>query len=69
MSTHRLAIGVIALLGVVTASAASPAGRPARSAAPAAGAAPLMAFGGRSAGQIASGMGGKLDATLAELAR
>jgi hypothetical protein len=33
------------------------------------GSAPLMAFGGRSAAQLASGIGGKLDAALADLTR
>jgi hypothetical protein len=36
---------------------------------PAAGTAPLWAFGGRSAAQTKSGVGGKLDAALADLSR
>jgi hypothetical protein len=71
MSLHRSGAGaaVVALLGIVIASA-TPTPRPAvRHLRPAPGSAQLMAFGGRSAAQLRSGIGGKLDAALADLAR
>lgn len=72
MSAHRSGLGAVALLGILVASAApSPRpvmNHPARLAA-AGPAGQLMVFGGRSADQMARGIGGKLDATLAELAR
>jgi subtilase family protein/putative Ig domain-containing protein len=69
MSLHRICATAIALLSV-TIAAATP-GLRAESRHPAAvpGTAGLMAFGGRSAAQLASGIGGKLDAALAEIAR
>jgi hypothetical protein len=70
MSALRLAIGAVALLAVMAESASSSARQPAPPrAVPAAGSAPLMAFGGRSAAQLASGFGGKMDAALADLVR
>jgi len=69
MSAHRLNVAAVALLGIMAASA-TPQPRPLlKHPMPAAGAAPLWAFGGRSAAQMRSGVGGKLDAALADLAR
>lgn len=69
MSSHRLSVAAVALLGMM-AAAATPQPRPLlKHPMPAAGAAPLWAFGGRSAAQMRSGVGGKLDAALADLAR
>lgn len=69
MSAHRLNVAAVALLGMMAASA-TPQPRPLlKHPMPAAGAAPLWAFGGRSAAQMRSGVGGKLDAALADLAR
>jgi len=69
MSLARLAAAPVALLAVMIASA-TPAPRlisnhPAHPP----GNSPLMVFGGRSAAQLRSGIGGKLDAALADLAR
>ncbi len=70
MSLNRLTIGAAALLGIITVSSASaPPHLIARAAGNADGPAPLMAFGGRSAAQVESASGRKLDATLAGLAR
>ncbi len=69
MSPHRPAAAAVALFAM-TIAAATPTPRPASThlrALP--GSAPLMAFGGRSAAQLRSGIGGKLDAALADLAR
>jgi hypothetical protein len=68
MSSNRLAVAAIALFGLMAASATSPPLPVLRHPATRAGGAPLMAFGGRSAAQRASGIGGKLDAALADLA-
>ena len=70
MPSHRLGIAAVALLGMMVASATSPP-RPGLRypAAATTGSARLMAFGGRSAAQLASGIGGKLDAALADLTR
>jgi len=69
MPPHRLGAAAAALLVLTAASATSPprpiAGHPVRPP----GSAPLMAFGGRSAAQLRNGVGGKLDAALADLAR
>ena len=71
MSSHRLGIAAIALLGMMVASATPPPRTGLRYPAAAAGPgnARLIAFGGRSAAQLASGIGGKLDAALADLTR
>ena len=69
MSSNRLGVAAIALLGMMAASATSPPRPVLRHPAAPAGSAPLMAFGGRSAAQLASGIGGKLDAALADLTR
>ena len=70
MSLHRPAAATVALLAVMIASATSTPPRPsARHLARVPGSAPLMVFGGRSAAQLNSGIGGKLDAALADLAR
>ena len=68
MSAQRLGVAAVALLGMVTASATSPPRQVLKHPAVPTGRAPLMAFGGRSAAQLASGLGGKLDAALADLA-
>jgi hypothetical protein len=69
MSSHRFGIAAVALLAMM-AAAATPPPRPAsKHPALVAGSAHLMAFGGRSAAQLSSGVGGKLDAALADLAR
>jgi hypothetical protein len=69
MSLHRPAAAAVGLLAVMIASA-TPTPRPAsRHPALLPGSAPLMAFGGRSAAQLRSGIGGKLDAALADIAR
>ncbi|HXY97320.1 MAG TPA: S8 family serine peptidase, partial [Steroidobacteraceae bacterium] len=69
MSSNRLGIAVVALVGVMAASATSPPPPVLRHPAVPAGSAPLLAFGGRSAAQQRSGIGGKLDAALADLTR
>ena len=69
MSANRLSVAAAALVGMMTVAATAPPRPILRHAAVAAGAAPLMAFGGRSATQLASGIGGKLDAALADLTR
>jgi hypothetical protein len=69
MSSHRSSAAAVALLGVLVASATPPPRLVMRQPARPAGSAPLLAFGGRSADQLARGIGGKLDATLAGLAR
>jgi hypothetical protein len=69
MSTHRLGIAAVTLLGMMVASATSPPEPVLRHPAARAGGAPLLAFGGRSPEQLASGIGGKLDAALAHLTR
>jgi hypothetical protein len=69
MSLHRPAAAAVGLLAVMIASA-TPIPRPvSKHPALLPGNAPLMAFGGRSAAQLRSGIGGKLDAALADLAR
>jgi len=68
MSAQRLGVAAVALLGMVTASATSPPRQVLKHPAVPTGRAPLMAFGGRSAAQELSGLGGKLDAALADLA-
>jgi hypothetical protein len=69
MSLHRPAAAAVGLLAVMIASA-TPITRPgSKHPALLPGNAPLMAFGGRSAAQLRSGIGGKLDAALADLAR
>src|SRR5690242_11960939 len=71
MTSQRLGLAVVALLGVLVASAGpSPrpvVNHPARLAGANSGG-QLMVFGGRSAEQMARGIGGKMDATLADLA-
>jgi len=67
MSSNRLGIAVVALVGVMAASATAPPRPILRHPAVPAGSAPLLAFGGRSAAQLRSGIGGKLDAALADL--
>ena len=67
MSANRLGVAIAALVGMMAASATAPPRPILKHPAVAAGAAPLMAFGGRSAAQLASGIGGKLDAALADL--
>lgn len=69
MSLNRVGVAAVALIGLMAASATSPPSPILRHPAVPAGAAPLMAFGGRSAAQLASGIGGKLDAALADLTR
>ncbi len=69
MSSNRLGVAVIALVGMMAASATSPPRPVLRHPAAPAGSAPLRAFGGRGAAQLASGIGGKLDAALADLTR
>jgi subtilase family protein/putative Ig domain-containing protein len=69
MSSNRLAVAAVALIGLMAASETSPPLPALRHPAVPPGSARLMAFGGRSAAQIASGIGGKLDAALAELTR
>jgi len=69
MSANRLSVAAVALVGMMSAAATAPPRPILRHAPVAAGAAPLMAFGGRSTEQLASGVGGKLDAALAELTR
>ncbi|HEY2274313.1 MAG TPA: hypothetical protein VGH61_02315, partial [Steroidobacteraceae bacterium] len=68
MSSNRLAVAAVALGGLMAASSTYPPQVLRHPAAPAGGAERLMAFGGRSAAQVASGIGGKLDAALADLA-
>ncbi|HUL48092.1 MAG TPA: S8 family serine peptidase [Steroidobacteraceae bacterium] len=67
MSSNRLGVAVVALVGVMAASATAPPRPILRHPAVSAGSAPLLAFGGRSATQLRSGIGGKLDAALADL--
>jgi len=69
MSSNRLGVAAVALVGMMAASATSPPRLIMKHPAAPAGTAPLMAFGGRSAAQLASGIGGKLDAALADLTR
>jgi hypothetical protein len=65
-----LAAGVLAALSVLAATGADSAvPHPARQAAAVRGASQLTVFGGRSAAQLRSGVGRKLDATLADLSR
>jgi Subtilase family len=65
----RFGIGALGLLTVIAASAADSAVHVAKHAAPVAATGHLMAFGGRSAAQLHSAIGGKLDAALADLSR
>jgi len=69
MSSHRFGVAAVALLGMMAASATPPPRPVLRHPAAPVGSAPLMAFGGRSAEQLAGGIGGKLDAALADLTR
>lgn len=70
MSPNRIGVAAAALVGMMAASAAILPPRPALNhPVQPAGRAPLLAFGGRSAAQMASGIGGKLDAALADLTR
>lgn len=69
MSSNRLSVAAVALVGMMAASAISPPRPVLRHPAAPAGSAPLLAFGGRSAEQVASRIGGKLDAALADLTR
>jgi len=69
MSSNRLGLAAVALAGVLAASAASPPRPVLRHPAASAGSAPLLGFGGRTPAQLASGIGGKLDAALADLTR
>ena len=76
MSARRRIAALLTVLAAATSAAASSAAATAavRTVTPAAAAAAasaphLMAFGGRSAMQQRSGLGGKLDATLADLVR
>src|SRR5215472_8536612 len=69
MSSNRLSVAAVAVIGMMAASATSPVRPVLRHPAAPAGSAPLLAFGGRSAAQHASGIGGKLDAALADLSR
>lgn len=66
MSSNRLGVAAVAVVGLIAASAPQPVLR--HPAVPA-GSTPLMVSGGRSAAQLASGIGGKLDAALADLTR
>lgn len=67
MSANRLGVVAVAVVGMMAASATSPPLPILRHPAVPAGSAPLLAFGGRSAAQLRSGIGGKLDAALADL--
>jgi Subtilase family/Putative Ig domain len=67
MISNRLGVAVVALIGMMAASATSPLRPILRHPAVPAGGRPLLAFGGRSAAQQRSGVGGKLDAALADL--
>ena len=69
MSSNRVSVAAVALVGMMAASATSPQRPVPRHPAAPPGSAPLLAFGGRSAAQHASGIGGKLDAALADLSR
>jgi hypothetical protein len=69
MSSNRLAVAAVALIGLMAASETSPPLPAVRHPAVPPGNAPLMVSGGRSAEQLASGIGGKLDAALADLTR
>ncbi len=69
MTRGRLGIGALSLLTVIAASAADSAVPVGKHVAPVAAAGHLMAFGGRSAAQRQSAVGGKLDAALADLSR
>jgi hypothetical protein len=67
MTPGRMASGLLACFAVLVGASAQPALRPApRQAAPAS---PLMVFGSRSAAQLQSASGRKLDAALADLTR
>ncbi|HYM41142.1 MAG TPA: S8 family serine peptidase [Steroidobacteraceae bacterium] len=68
MTLKRLGLASMALLTAIVAAASPPRGPVASQLALATGSSPLMAFGGRSPAQLRSGFGGKLDATLADLA-
>ena len=69
MTPGHLGIGVLSLLTVIAASAADSAVPVGKHVAPVAAAGHLMAFGGRSAAQRQSAVGGKLDAALSDLSR
>ncbi|MBV9619806.1 MAG: S8 family serine peptidase [Gammaproteobacteria bacterium] len=77
MNFSRYAASGLALAVVLSTVASTPLMAPGRlgraivgeAAAPAGGRTPLMVFGGRDAEQLRSGIGAKLDATLAELER
>jgi hypothetical protein len=72
ITSTRLAVSLLTVAAIVGTSAATSAVHSAHvSAAPvrAVPAARLVAFGGRSAAQVRSGVGGKFDAALADLAR
>jgi subtilisin family serine protease len=70
MTIGQLAAGGFSVLAAIAVSAADPVVRPhPRALASTAMVSPLMAFGGRSAAQLRTGPGGKLDATLADLSR
>jgi hypothetical protein len=69
MSLHRFCVTAVALLSVTIAAATPGIRAGSRHPAVTPGSARLMAFGGRSRAQLASGIGGKLDAALADIAR
>jgi hypothetical protein len=69
MSLHRFSAAAVTLLAVMIAAATPGPGSGTRHPKALSGNAPLMAFGGRSAAQMKSGFGGKLDAALADIAR
>ena len=69
MSSNRLGVAAVALVGMMAASATSPPRPILRHPAAPTGHAALLAYGGRSAEQQRSGIGGKLDAALADLTR
>ncbi|MBS0578996.1 MAG: S8 family serine peptidase [Proteobacteria bacterium] len=72
ITSTRLAVSLLTVAAIVGTSAATSAVHsPHTAAAPVRGAptARLVAFGGRSAAQVRSGVGGKFDAALADLAR
>ena len=69
MFSNRLGVAIVALVGMMAASATAPPRPVPKHPAVAAGSAPLLAFGGRSPEQQLSGIGGKLDAALADLSR
>jgi len=68
MRSKSLGLASVALLTAIVASATPPQQPITATLALAGGSSPLMAFGGRSPAQLRSGFGGKLDATLADLA-